>query len=265
MTKVRSKTHQDGYALVLVVFLGAVLLISALAIAPNILTQGRREQEREMIWRGGQYVRAISLYRRKTGHFPASLEDLSKGLPGVHFLRKQYKDPFNKGDGSWRLIYLGPGGQLVGSLNSRGTTIPFPLGPAAPVATTPGSPSSSSNAFGQVSSFTTGQNQAAAPAAANAAPVPPAELPPGNVADTSPIMGGAIVGVGSKIDHNSIITFNKAHNYRLFEFIWDATKELNLSGLPGVPGAPTKDPNFQLPPSPADPKPILPVQGPTEP
>src|SRR5260370_3216410 len=34
-------------------------------------------------------------------------------------MRQAYKDPMNKEDGSWRLIYVGAAGQLIGSLKPR--------------------------------------------------------------------------------------------------------------------------------------------------
>ena len=34
-------------------------------------------------------------------------------------MRQAYKDPVNPVDGSWRMIYVGPNGQLIGSLKSR--------------------------------------------------------------------------------------------------------------------------------------------------
>jgi len=76
------------------------MLIATISVAPNILTQGRREKETEMIWRGKQYTRAIKLYYRKTGKFPTSMEDLTKPkLGSLRFMRQAYKDPMNKKDG----------------------------------------------------------------------------------------------------------------------------------------------------------------------
>ena len=43
------KRGERGYALLAVVFLVTVLLISTAVLAPNILTEGRREKEKEMI------------------------------------------------------------------------------------------------------------------------------------------------------------------------------------------------------------------------
>lgn len=98
-------------------FLVMVLLVSSQVVLNNLATEGRRRREVEMIWRGKQYERAIRLYFRKTGHYPQSVDDLQKGLPGLHFLRPAaYKDPMNKSDGSWRLIWVNASGQIIGSV-----------------------------------------------------------------------------------------------------------------------------------------------------
>src|SRR6266446_3229997 len=68
--KTARKRRDSGYALLMVIFLVTLLLISTMAIAPNILTEGRREKEKEMIWRGKQYTRGVKLYYRKLGAFP---------------------------------------------------------------------------------------------------------------------------------------------------------------------------------------------------
>ena len=118
---ISQRRRESGYTLLMVVFLVAIMSITALAVAPNLLTQGRREKEEEMIWRGEQYQRAILLYYQKFGKYPTKIEDLTKQTNGVRFLRQAYPDPMNKEDGSWRFIYVGPNGQLIGSL--RPTTM----------------------------------------------------------------------------------------------------------------------------------------------
>jgi len=37
---------------------------------------------------------------------------------------------------------------------------------------------------------------------------------------TTTVLGGNIIGVGSKVNKASIIWYDKAKNYRQFEFIW---------------------------------------------
>ena len=112
----RSRSNQDGYALLMAIFMVATVIVMATALTPSILTEGRREREQEAIWRGHEYVRAIQLYYQKNGRYPQTVDDLSKGSPGIHFLRKDYKDPMNANDGSWRFIYVSPSGQLIGSV-----------------------------------------------------------------------------------------------------------------------------------------------------
>jgi hypothetical protein len=114
--RARRTAKQDGYAILLVSFMTMLMLMAAIVAAPSIRTERRREQEEEMIWRGKQYVHAIKLYYRKNGRFPTNLDDLTKPKNGsLRYLRQEYKDPMNKEDGKWRLIFVGPSGQLIGS------------------------------------------------------------------------------------------------------------------------------------------------------
>jgi len=39
-------------------------------------------------------------------------------------------------------------------------------------------------------------------------------------------MGGNIIGVGSKINKRSVMIYDKAKNYRLFEFVWNPSKDV---------------------------------------
>ena len=110
---------EAGYSLLMVVFLVATSLVVSAAVATNVLTQGRREREEETVWRGEQYERAIGLYFRKFGRYPTKIDDLTKQTNGVRFLRQAYTEPMNREDGSWRFIYVGPNGQLIGSLRSQ--------------------------------------------------------------------------------------------------------------------------------------------------
>jgi len=47
-------------------------------------------------------------------------------------------------------------------------------------------------------------------------------------------VGGNIIGIGSKVNKSSIIIYDKAKNYRLFEFIWDPAKDNFGVGQPGL-------------------------------
>lgn len=249
---------QRGYALLTVMFLGLLLALAAATAALSSLTQGRREQEDEMIWRGNQYVRAIQLYYRKNGRFPKDLEDLTKIDPGQpRFLRKAYKDPFNKEDGSWRLIYMGPGGQLFGSV-MHSSLVGF-------------APQGGQGAQGATQALTNQAQGAAAPpgAAPNLSPQP---NPPPNAVSNPPggdqgtinegqLVGGSLVGVASKVKEASIKVYQDGHSYFEWEFIWNPTAGSGGTVIPvGGQGTPTGNgprggfgqggPTPQIPPPP---------------
>jgi hypothetical protein len=90
--------------------------------------------------------------------------------------------------------------------------------------------------------------------------------------DTPTLVGGSIIGIGSKINQPSIIVFEKAHNYRLFEFIWDPS---TMAGAPGqqigTPVAPGQNPAGTQPPQqnplnpPPSPPTAIPNPNPTQP
>ncbi len=279
----RARRKQGGYALLLVVFLTALLVVSTMSIGLKILTEGKREKEQEMIWRGKQYTRGIKLYYRKLGRFPNSLDDLTKPKIGnVRFMRQAYKDPMNKDDGSWRLIYVGPAGNLIGSLNPNVSNMQMPGAPGQPNA--PGAGTAGGlGVLGTTGGFpgatgpaTTGTNPGAfGPGSTGSTPgTPPtgSGLPAGTSAtgtdsqnvptgDTPTIMGGSIIGIGSKVNAPSIIVFEQAHNYRLFEFVWNPSQDLGIGGVGQQIGTPGQNPpggqppNGQTPNNPLNPQP----------
>jgi type II secretory pathway pseudopilin PulG len=227
----KAQRREAGYALLMVVFLSAALLITAVAAAPNLLTQGTREREEELVWRGGQYARAVRLYYRKYGRFPQSLDDLTQEKNNLRFLRKPYTDPMNREDGSWRLIYLSPTGQLIGSVKPRflgGLTGVLVAQPA------PGQP------FTPLVAAPQGTAQPAqVPPGQSAAPPPPA---PSTTGLEGKVFGGNIIGVGSKVNRRSFRVYDGGTTYREWEFIWDPTKEVVAVGQPAAPGAPVGNP-----------------------
>jgi hypothetical protein len=247
---------QQGYAFLIVVFFTTVLLVSAMAVSSSILTEGRRQKEEELVWRGNQYVRGIKLYYRKLGRFPTSLEDLTKAQVGdLHFMRQAYKDPVNKEDGSWRLLYVGANGQLVGSLKPQqsNSLLPGSSGGFGTPASALNGPSTTSSGFGSpstavpggASGFASGTQNSTAPGSAAAPPAngqnDPLLNPPADSGSPTSIIGGNIIGVASKVNQHSLRIYEKAKNYKLFEFYWDPSKDLaaaiqNGTQAGGVPG-----------------------------
>jgi hypothetical protein len=297
----RARKNQGGYALLLVVFLTALLVVGTMSIGLRILTEGKREKEQEMIWRGQQYTRGIKLYYRKLGRFPTSMDDLTKPKIGnIRFMRQAYKDPMNKEDGSWRLIYVGPAGQLIGSLNPSLNNVQMPAAAGLPAGTSGSATTALGGQPGAVGSFgpasstspgtpvpANGQGTTGSAPGSTGTGTPaqatdtagtgtnPQAVPMG---DTPTLVGGSIIGVGSKINQPSIIVFEKAHNYRLFEFIWDPSKDLGIAGAPGQQigiatpaGTPGQNPTGTQPPQqnplnpPASPPTAVPNPNPTQP
>jgi hypothetical protein len=220
----------------MVVFLGALMLVAVTAAAPNILTQGRRDKEDEMIWRGEQYARAVRLFYRKNGRFPTSIDELVEKRTQIRYLRKRYTDPMNREDGSWRLIYIGPGGQLIGSVTRIGG-LQFPGQPGAP------QPGKTPGGIG----------------AAGATPQQPSPFGPRPSAQPAPlggsgtVIGGNIIGVASKIEQPSLKVYNSRSVYKEWEFIWDPSKDLQVPGTPGF-GVPQTQPGARPPGMPQQPR-----------
>jgi len=246
------RRKQAGYTLLMVVFMAAAMLILAAAAAPNLLTQGRREKEEEMVWRGQQYARAVGLYYRKFGKYPTKVEDLTRQTNGVRFLRQAYTDPMNKDDGSWRFIYVGPNGQLIGSLRQTSllqSVLSTPgvagmsafgggLQPLAPPATAPGAAPGALPGANQAPGTGQAGQQTNTAATAN-----PLESQPQPFDGT--VVGGNIIGVGSKIKKPSFRIYLGGDTYQQWEFIWNPTGQIAVPGqTPANPNAnPTAAPN----------------------
>ena len=109
------RSRESGFAFLLALMAIVVLVALTMTLLEIGATQNRRAREEETIWRGNQYVRAIRLYYHKTGRYPQNLDDLTKGLPELHFLRQAYKNPMDPGEGAWRFIYVNQAGQIIGS------------------------------------------------------------------------------------------------------------------------------------------------------
>ncbi len=116
-SRLRNHSDESGYAYLMALFMVLMVIVGSIVVLTNAATEGQRQREEEMMWRGNQYVRAIKLYYRKVGHYPQNLDDLEKGVANIHFLRQAYKDPMNKNeDGKWRFIYTNATGQIIGSV-----------------------------------------------------------------------------------------------------------------------------------------------------
>jgi hypothetical protein len=97
--------------------LAAVVAITLYMELPRVAFESQRTKEQLLIDRGNQYKRAIQLFYRKNKRFPTTMDELEK-FQEVRYLRQKYKDPMT-GKAEWRIIHVGPGGQLTDSLVTK--------------------------------------------------------------------------------------------------------------------------------------------------
>ena len=195
------RDRQAGYAVIVVVLLLALVAIALTAAVPSVLTQGRREREVELIFRGEQYRRAIGLFNRKFGRLPLSLDELLY-TSQLSFLRRAWPDPMSS-KGAWRVIRVGPSGEMIGSVTGR-------VGP---------NPQARAGS-GQGTSSTT-QEQAPPP--------PPSASASGSGPNPYPI-----IGVASTSTARSIRVYNDYQHYNQWEFIFDPVQDALRNALAGT-------------------------------
>ena len=109
----RAGNLESGYMLLCVFALAAIIAIGLYEQLPRAAFEAQREKEGLLIDHGEQYKRAIQLYCRKMGRYPAKIEDLDNTM-NIRFLRKHYIDPMT-GHDEWRLLHMGPNGKLIDS------------------------------------------------------------------------------------------------------------------------------------------------------
>lgn len=251
--------------------LAATLMLIALSAETQRLGQQiRREREEELIHRGKQYVRAIKLYYKKFGAYPATIEQLEK-INNLRFLRQRYKDPMT-GDDDWRLIHAGeakpvkikgfggaaggvfpggttgaPGGGFGGITSSSG------IGPGSNGAGGLGAGSSAPGGNGPGSPGVGGP--VGGPGSDTGQPVDASTISKsGNVGKT--LGGGPIVGIASSSKKESIKELNQKNHYNEWEFVYDPRTDINGGagspigpGIgPGIPGANPTAPGPGVPP-----------------
>ena len=87
--------NQRGYAMAALLVAMSVTAILMTAVMPVWKQMAQREKEEELVFRGQQYVHAITLYGRKFANTQPPSVDV---LVNQKFLRKKYKDPINNDD-----------------------------------------------------------------------------------------------------------------------------------------------------------------------
>ena len=230
--------NEQGYMLLYLLFLVAILSISLVTIVPKLKFVLQREREQEMVHRGEQYRRAVRRYYRKMGAYPPTL-DVLESTNNLRFLRKRYKDPINKNQ-DFKVV------TQMELMKAMATSLSNNTGVAG--AQTLGQPIASDNPTGD-------PGPASAPVAAAPAASTPAPDPSANASDPSsqtgiansdpnnrsplpftpvvpqsqgPTMGGGIgglVGVVSASNDETIRIYNKKNHYKDWLFIYDPTSD----------------------------------------
>lgn len=219
---------EKGYVLLIVMMMAALLLISLAAAAPSIYVEGQREKEKELIFRGEQYARAIELFHAQFHRYPTSVKELLH-TNDMSFLRQPFRDPMTK-SGAWRFMHatatgvvldskiLGPPGKQKtppAGNNSQGGN-PANGQPAAGQQPAAGSPQQSGPGTNTFSLSGLDQNSAGSQQGSTSS------------SGDNKIKGAFIVGVASTSHQQSIGVFDHRTEYDEWEFL----------GIPGAPGAP---------------------------
>jgi type II secretory pathway pseudopilin PulG len=230
-----SREKEEGFLLLGVIVMVALVLLVLSIAAPKVAFDLRREKELEAVHRGDQYTHAIRVYYQKIGSYPGSLEQLEK-TNNIRFLRQRYLDPMT-GKADWRLIPVGQnkttvrgffGQPLAGiassglgtasSMSSTGTSGSTAFGSNTPGSTgtgvgasTTSSSDSSSSAFG-----TTGTSSTSASFGSGGGFGSGSGSGFGSGSNSGPFMG-----VGLPKDQTSVITLNEQTNYSTWEFLYD--------------------------------------------
>src|SRR5262249_26685015 len=113
------RRKDSGFALLLVLLMGAVIAITLYKEIPRVAFESQRQKEQLLIARGEQYKRAIYMFVKANNRWPTRVEELER-FNNRHFLRKKYVDPMT-GKDEWRLIHI-QNGILTDSVTNKQNT-----------------------------------------------------------------------------------------------------------------------------------------------
>ncbi len=103
---------ESGHLLLALMIGITLLLIFMTLVAQQWSSLERRENEKELIFRGNQYAKAIKKYQGEHGGaYPTSLESLMElGPRRLRYIRRLYRDPMAP-DGKWGILIADPSGK----------------------------------------------------------------------------------------------------------------------------------------------------------
>jgi type II secretory pathway pseudopilin PulG len=235
-------SDEDGFMLVTVVVMVALVLIALAVAAPVVARDLRRDKEIESQHRMQQYVRAIQLYQRKfPNQYPPSIKAL-EGTNNIRYLRQQYVDPLT-GKADYKLIHQGEQKTKIHvffgqDLSELGAGLGGGLGSAAGMASSGGNGTpvggSSTSTIGGTSALASGFNGANITTGANGTNGTSGTSGTsgasggGMFGDST---GGVIVGVGTSKSGDSVTEPNGQTTYETWEFWYDPRIEALKKGV----------------------------------
>lgn len=213
----RAGRPDEGYILLTLVLVMATAVIASAIIAPSLAFEIRRDREEELVHRGVQYSRAIQKFFKKTGHYPANLNEL-QNQNGIRFIRKLYKDPVTGKD--FKLIHMAdmPG---MGGTPGQGMPGSGAGGLGAPAAQANNSSSDSGDANADNSAGATPAGSAGGQNPARPAGLAPTTLASIGTTDTGSQPGLLIFGVASTSKAKTIREFDHKNHYKDWLFFYD--------------------------------------------
>lgn len=268
----RPQPAEEGFTLIAVICLVAILVIAMAVAAPSIRKDIQRDRDVETMQRGKQYKRAIKLYYKKFNAYPPNVEALLN-TNNIRFLRKKYIDP-TTGKDEWKIIRFGqnkvPTAWGFFGVPVNGSTIAGtgPNGGGTGLSGTSGNGGSSNGgsygafgAFGSGGSSSGSTGTGTGPNANNGASgtpgTPGTPGAPGGTGSADPnapggsgstgtgltgqtFGGGAIIGFSPSSPKQSILVLHKKNHYNEWEFVYDPLAEQMMmqGGNTGMIGQP---------------------------
>jgi type II secretory pathway pseudopilin PulG len=244
------KSSEEGYILVAVIFMLAILIISLAVAAPKMAREIQRDRELETMQRGKQYIRAIRMYYKKNNAYPPNIDALIKpsNAIGIRYLRKRYADP-TTGKDEWKPIHFGQ--------NKAPTAMGFfgqPLGGSTLAGIGSGGAGNIAGASAAGSSFMSGNSTTGTNGASNAAGGTAGTTTDGSAASGSTTNGNSstggdsafgssgqtfgglgIIGFSPNSPKASILIYKTKSHYNEWEFVYDPIVERMMLG--GISGA----------------------------
>jgi len=259
-----ARPGEEGFGLLAVVFLVALLTLSLAVAMPKVIKQIQRDRELETMQRGKQYARAVRMYYKKFGAYPPNADALIKPTNNIRFLRKKYADP-TTGLPDWKPVRYGQNkaptamgffGQPMGGIggcvtNPLGTSASSVASNSSSFGGTTGSPTDTStncngtglNTSSTTSADTTATNSTDPNATSNSSSTTQSAF-----GQTGQTFGGAgIIGFSPNSPKPSTMVYKTKTHYNEWEFVYDPRVDLMQGGNQGTvplqPGSPGFSPS----------------------